>query len=415
MRHQARRPHHHARGPNSVGFLVVAFAVGASFGAVNFGSALLALADAGSSTLVGVLGAALTAGTMAGALVGGRLVARRGAASALAVAVMVDLVGVASLLLPVPVIAATAGCAAAGGGMGLFWVASQAALGSSGGTAYVRHYGMYTIGTALGGPGAGWVIGLLAGTADETVAQVRASFLVGVVVLLVAALAWPYRAGERPAPGDVTTAAPRTLRPWPRLRQFLARGARLQTADLLLVIGFNTVFVVVPVMLRREYGLRAEQIGVFYGLVAVAKVVGSAGGNRLARRFGEARIHAGGLGVSGLVLGAAPWLDSATAFSAMVLASVALGLGQWATLMSAAVNRMAEEHRPGLLSSWNVREYAAISAAAFFSGVVLDATDSPVLVLGVAGATIVAAGFGARALFASEAAPLRRSRVPAGR
>lgn len=404
------------RGPHRRGFLVVAFAVGASFGAVSFGSALLALADGGSPSLVGLLGAAMTVGTMLGALVGGRLVAWRGAASALAVAVLVDLVGVAALLLPVPVVAAVGGCAVAGAGMGLFWVASQAALGASGGAAYVRHYTAYTVGTALGGPGAGWVIGWLAGGADETVGQVRASFGVGVAALAVAAMAWPYRHDERPVAGGVPLAERRPLPPWPRLRQFVARGSGLQVADLLLVIGFNAVFVVVPVVLRRDDGMPAEQVGIVFGLVAVAKVVGSAGGVRLAGRFGGTAVHAGGLAVSGLVLGASPWLPGGWPFAAGVLVAVALGLGQWAALLSAAVDRMPEEHRPALLASWNVREYAAISAAALGGGVALQATGSSELVLGLAGATLVAGGWAARALYrpapAGEAQPLPPVVVP---
>lgn len=384
-----------ARPPHWRRFLLVAFGIGASVGSVYSLLPLLVLASGGASAQVGLLIAIITSGMAVGALGGGRFAGRHGADATLAVAILLDLSGVLLFLLPLPLIVTALGCLPAGAGMGLFWVASQVRLGQGSPGGFVHHYAAYTAGSAVGGPGSGVLVQILASGAGETAANVRAAFLLAVLALSLSAICWPIHLRRlRSAPDTTVPVDDRPPRApvVPRAIAILRRGASLQLADLALVVGFNAMLTVYAVVLRRDFHVEPALIGLVAGGVALAKVLGGLLGRWLSRRVGE-QLALVALTASGaVVMGLGGLVHDRLLFVAAVLLSVMCGLGQWPLLVAVAMRRMPTEHRSAYVGSWNLREFMVIAVASATFGWGLDGLPGGRETVLVIGASVLAVG-----------------------
>jgi MFS family permease len=386
------------RPPHWRRFLLVAFGIGASVGSVYSLLPLLVLASGGASAQVGLLIAIITTGMAAGALGGGRFAGRHGADATLAVAILLDLAGIALFLLPFPLVVTAIGCIPAGAGIGLFWVASQVRLGQGTPGGFVRHYAAYTAGSAVGGPGSGVLVQTVASGADETAGNVRAAFLLAILALSLSAVCWPLHLRRLRSPAAVTRGVddPRPPRSpaVPRAIAILRRGASLQLADLALVVGYNAMLTVYAVVLRRDFKVEPGVIGVVAGGVALAKVLGGLLGRWLSHRVGDQVALVSLTAAGAVVMGLGGLVHDRGLFVVAVLVSIMLGLGQWPLLVAVAMRRMPTDHRSAFVGSWNLREFMVIAVASATFGWGLDGLPGGRGTVLVAGAGVLLVGVG---------------------
>jgi predicted MFS family arabinose efflux permease len=231
---------------------------------------------------------------------------------------------------------------------------------------------------------------------QETPGEVRISTLIGISVLVAAIALWPPHRRVRVEKPEALHA--RSNVPWQaRLWGLVTRGVHLQTSDLMLVIGFNFLLTVQPILLRREFDLEPGIVGLAAGGVALAKVTGGFLGNRLAARFGATAALPTLIVISGVAIVLSPLTSHPGIYVALSLTAIVLGLGQWAIVVSSAVDRMDADHRPALIGSWNLREFGVIAVASTTSGWMLDAVG-PRTVLVLGGVNTIGAGLTVRQL-----------------
>lgn len=363
-----------------------ALGAGASYGNLAVALPLLALAAGGSPSLAGGLIATNTIAFSLGALLATRLVRPEAAVA----------VGLAALAAGGLVLAASggdaglaAGAIVHGSGMGLFWVGVQAALGRRSGEsesprAFVWQYAFYVAGTATGGVLTGALAALLRTAGVSATSSLRLTFLLGATAALGAlppVLGWLRR--SRPEPRRRSLASP-------------LHGLALQLPDFLLVGAMGMLLNLLPVLLEHGFSLSPLAIGVVTAAVAGAKIAGSMTAGRLTRAAGS-RLTVGTM-LTGSALAAALLVGSGDVlvFVGLVLAATILGIGVWPVVVDGALARVEPAERYGLAVVWNVREYAAIAAAIASGGFLLDLSERPDLVLGLAAAML--AGSAASAL-----------------
>lgn len=363
-----------------------ALGAGTSYANLAVALPLLALAAGGSPSLAGGLIATQTIAFSLGALLAIRLVRPETAVA----------VGLAALAAGGLVLAASGsdaglagGALVHGSGMGLFWVGVQAALGRRSGDgdsqrAFVWQYAFYVAGTAMGGVVTGALAALLRTAGVSATSSLRLTFLLGAMAAvgaLPAVLGWR----RRSHPEQRRRSLPSPL-----------HGMTLQLPDFLLVGAMGMLLNLLPVLLERGYSLSPLAIGVVTAAVAGAKIAGSMVAGRLTQAAGSR------LAVSAMLTGSAVAATllvgsgHVLVFVGLVLAATILGIGVWPIVVDGALARVEPSERHGLAVVWNVREYAAIAAAIALGGFLLDLSERPELVLGLAAAML--AGSAASAL-----------------
>jgi MFS family permease len=225
---------------------------------------------------VTVAGGALVAGRV------GRLVG--GGRNLLAAALAVSGLGEILLFLASAAPAMAAGSGLVGGGIGLFWVASQTLLGEASGEpgserAFATHYAAYTFGVAGGSTGAGLVIALLRDAGVGAVTASRYSYVLGIVAAALAVAVW------RPARRESVPAGPHA-----RLSSGLSpRGVAIQVPDLLLVAALALLLPLAPIVLAGRFHLAPLVVGITVGGVQAAKIGGAFAGRILTESGGHRR------------------------------------------------------------------------------------------------------------------------------
>jgi MFS family permease len=288
--------------------------------------------------------------------------------------------------------ALAAGALVHGTGMGLFWVGVQASLGRRSGAArsqraFVGQYVVYITGSAVGAALTGATIATLGALGVANSASIRASFAVGAVCSLLAlpaAVSWLRRTEAPPV-------APR--RPPP------LGGFALQLPDLLLVAAMGMLLNLAPVVLDHEFRFTPLAIGLVSGAIAAAKIGGSLTAGRLTHSAGSRRTVGSMLGCSALAAAVLVATHQALLYVFLTVAASFLAIGVWPVVVDGALARVSPEERHGLSVVWNVREYVAIAATTALGGYLLDVSDRPTLLLGLATALLATAAVSALAMF----------------
>jgi hypothetical protein len=318
---------------------------------------------------VTVAGGALVAGRV------GRLVG--GGRNLLAAALAVSGLGEILLFLASAAPAMAAGSGLVGGGIGLFWVASQTLLGEASGEpgserAFATHYAAYTFGVAGGSTGAGLVIALLRDAGVGAVTASRYSYVLGIVAAALAVAVW------RPARRESVPAGPHA-----RLSSGLSpRGVAIQVPDLLLVAALALLLPLAPIVLAGRFHLAPFVVGITVGGVQAGKIGGALAGRALSRTSGHRRailLLLGAAAVSSALLAASVFAGRAALFVLVLVATAFVATGAWPLIVDSALARTEPSRRPSATIAWNVCEYGVIAAATAGSGWILAAAGGPQL------------------------------------
>ena len=95
------------------------------------------------------------------------------------------------------------------------------------------------------------------------------------------------------------------------------------------------------------------------------------------------------LGCSALAAAVLVATHQAWLYVFLTVAAAFLAIGVWPVVVDGALARVSPEERHGLSVVWNVREYVAIAATTALGGYLLDVSDRPTLLLGLATALVM--------------------------
>jgi MFS family permease len=370
------------------GFYPVAALTGLAFGVLAVGVPLHVAALHRPASLAGQLLAWITLSVAAGALSAGAVGRLAGSARNLLVASMLisgaghTLLLAASSTAPILV-----GTAAAGVGLGLFWVSSQTLLGHASGRqgserGFAYHYAAYTLGVAGGSTLVGLTVAVLGRAGIGQGHAVQLSYALAALAMLVALAVW--RPGRRAGTG---VHAPRHLRPRPS-----ADALAMQTPDLLLVSALAMTLPLAPLVLVREFGLAPIAVGLTVACVQAGKIGGTLTGRVITRERGHRRailLLLGSGAVLSLVLSASASAAGAPLFVLSLVATTFVATGAWPLIVDSALARTEPSRRPGTTVTWNACEYGVIALSTATSGWLLAGLHRPELVF-VLGAALLA-------------------------
>jgi len=340
-------------------------------------------------------GEVLAAGTVA--VAGGALVAGRvgrlagGGRNLLAAALAISGLGEILLFLASAAPAMAVGSGLVGGGIGLFWVASQTLLGEASGgpgseRAFAAHYAAYTLGVAGGSTGTGLLVAFLRDAGVGAATASRYSYVLGIAAAALAVTIW------RPARRERVTDGPRA-----RLANGLSpRGVAIQLPDLLLVAALALLLPLAPIVLAGRFHLAPIVVGITVGGVQAAKIGGAFAGRILTESGGHRRaillllIAAAALSA---LLAAAVLVGRAGIFVTVLVGTTFVATGAWPLIVDSALARTEPSRRPSATIAWNVCEYGVIAAATVSSGWILAAAGSPQVLFVLAALLLAAAAW----------------------
>jgi MFS family permease len=366
-------------------FYFAGFAVGIALSTMWVSMPLLAIESDVSSTAIGVLYGVSTLSIAVAAAGATFIIGRAGPRNILVSSLA--LTGIGELLLAVPsgIAGLAVGVAVIGAGTGLFWTGSMALMAAAAGAdrserAFVWHYVGYIAGSAAGSVAAGLVTVAARSAHVSPADSLRLSFGVGIVAIAVAAMVW--RPGRAPA---VSTAKPR----WIDLPML---GLVLQAPCLLLVAAMGLVFPLIPLVLGRAHGYSALAIGLVTALTAIARVLGTLLGGRLASLHGSSKTTAAMLTfAAGATAGEVVFGDLPGVFIALILAVYLAAIGAWPIGVAAALGRVDPRRRSAMSAAWNLREYVVIAGAVALSGALFGHGGARIPFLGATGLLVLAA------------------------
>jgi MFS family permease len=357
-------------------FYAVAVGAGFAFASMAIAVPLHVVAVGAKAAVAGDLLAVSTIAIALGALAAGRI--GTGGPRTLTVALAVIGVGSLTLVAANGIALLGLGAAIVGGGIGMFWVASQLILSRragepEGARAFLFHYAAYTFGTVSGSSLTGGLASAAKALGFSTVTGIRASSVVAVAAAIVAFVVW------RGCAAFVAGAPAPAVEPVQQSRQLA-----VQVPDLLLVAALALLLPLAPVVLAREFGLAPFSIGLVMGGVALSKIAGTFVARLITSASGPRRtiLILLAAGASFCLL-----LCSAITLSLFVttLFAVALtGTGVWPLVVDAGQARVEPGARRSLTVRWNAREYILIAVATALSGWLLTTVGSAVPIFALA-------------------------------
>jgi len=386
---------------------------------------LAALAHHGSASLAGAMLALITVAIAGGALASGRAVSMLGERTMLSASFAVIGAGqLVAMLFGAARWALGIGALTIGGGLGLFWVASQSTLGAAAGRpgaqrGFVRHYVWYVVGSAASAPASGLAVHLLRGAGAGALASLHLAFGVGLLAALVGPWVYPperrrlagmRKLTGRPEGSRKTTAqrtrrwaaaAPRNIGParlLPTCRlagAALGRALTLQLPDLLLVSALSMLATLAPVVLTRQLHFTPAAVGIVVGALAAGKIAGSLLAERGSRAWERGALVGAMLGVAALASAALALTALAPLFVAMLVVAVLGAAGAWPVIVEGALGSVSARERCALAVVWNVREYGAIAASTVAGGWLLASFPAAVSLALAAGCLALGAALAA--------------------
>jgi MFS family permease len=389
------------------GFYPVAALSGLAFGVLAVGVPLHVAALHRPASLAGQLLAWVTLSVAVGALSAGAIGRLVGSArNLLAASILISGAGHTVLLAASSTLPMALGTAAAGVGIGLFWVSSQTLLGHSSGGAgsergFAYHYAAYTLGVAGGSALVGVAVAGLGRLGVAEGHAVQLSYGLAAAAMLVALSLW--RPARHLGSG---VHAPHRVRPRPS-----PEAIAMQVPDLLLVAALAMIMPLAPLVLVREFGLAPLFVGLTIACVQAGKIGGTLTGRVITRERGHRRaimLLLGSGAVLSLVLSASASTVGAPLFVVALVATAFVATGAWPLIVDSALARTEPSRRPSATVTWNACEYGVIAVATATSGWLLTSLHSPELLFVLGSALLAAAAVSAaivlrRPVYAPEA------------
>ncbi|MDX6592832.1 MAG: hypothetical protein QOJ13_2028 [Gaiellales bacterium] len=396
------------------GFYPVAALSGLAFGVLAVGVPLHVAALNRPASLAGQLLAWVTVAVAVGALSAGAVGRLVGSArNMLATSILISGAGHTVLMSASSTVPMIFGTAAAGVGIGLFWVSSQTLLGHSSGGAgsergFAYHYAAYTLGVAGGSALVGLAIAGLGLVGVEEGHAVQLSYGLAAASMLLALTLW--RPGRRLGNGVL---APRHLRPRPS-----SQAIAMQLPDLLLVAALAMMLPLAPLVLVRQFDLAPFLVGLTIACVQAGKIGGTLTGRVITRERGHRRailLLLGSGAFLSLLLSASTSTVGAPLFVVALIATAFVATGAWPLIVDSALARTEPSRRPNATVTWNACEYGVIAVATATSGWLLASLHSPELLFVLGSGLLAAAAVSAaivlrRPVYAPEAPELEGAR-----